>query len=210
MSHARAVDLLSSDEVKSKYIVVIGTNLEVGHGVLKSDIDARLTALSSDAIFTWLWQYEHDEDIHRYVEIFHRCSPRRSIVHSLICAALQGHRGYYLPEHLRDRITKSVVELGEETCISIGYHFDDVMRHNVYFKRFTPEMNLHQVYHTIYDTIRHGLSSIESTSSQRSISPSRNFQLPHFIQGLFSPESESSSTRQRKYAQNADEKDKEF
>ncbi|CAF4802522.1 unnamed protein product [Rotaria sp. Silwood1] len=118
MSHARAVDLLSSDEVKSKYIVVIGTNLEVGHGVLKSNIDARLTALSSDAIFTWLWQYEDDDDIRRYVEIFHRCCPRQSIVHSLICAALQGHQGYYLPEHLRSRITKSVVELDRKTPLS--------------------------------------------------------------------------------------------
>ncbi|CAF0722466.1 unnamed protein product [Adineta steineri] len=134
MSHARAVDLLSTNEVKSKYIMVIGTNLEVGHGVRKSDIDARLTALSSNAIFTWLWQYEHDDDIRRYVEIFHRCAPRQSIVHSLICAALQGHREYYVPEHLRDRITNSLVELSEETCRSIGYHFDDVMQHNIYFK----------------------------------------------------------------------------
>jgi hypothetical protein len=194
VSHARAVDLLSSDEVKSKYIVVIGTNLEVGHGVLKSDIDARLTALSSNAIFTWLWQYEDDDNVRRYVEIFHHCCPRQSIVHSLICASLQGHRGYYLPEHLRGRITKSVVELGEETCISIGYHFDDVMRHNVYFKRLTTAMNLHQVYDTIYDTISHDLSSVESGSSHRSISISQNAQLPHFIQGVFSSENKSSST----------------
>jgi hypothetical protein len=179
MSHARAVDLLSSDEVKSKYIVVIGINLEVGHDVLKSDIDARITALSSNAIFTWLWQYEHDDDVRHYVEIFHRCCPRQSIVHSLICAALQGHRGDYLPEYLRGRITKSIVELSEETCTSIGYHLNDVMRHNVYFKRLTPEMKLKQV----YDTISQGLSSAESASS-----PSQNTQLPRFVQDVFSSE----------------------
>ncbi len=48
--------------------------IEVGHGVHKSDIDARIAALSSDAIFTWLWQYAHDDDVRRYVEIFHCCS----------------------------------------------------------------------------------------------------------------------------------------
>jgi hypothetical protein len=209
MSHVRAVDLLSSDEVKWKNIVVIGPNLEVGHGVLKSDINARLTTLSSDAIFTWLWQYEHDDDVRRYVEIFHRCCPRLSIVHSLICAALDGHRGYYLPECLRGRITKSVVELSEETCISTGYYFDDIMRHNVYFKRLVPEMNLHQVYDTIYDTITHGLSSVQSAPSQKSLSLARNLPLPHFIQGFFSFENKSRSTRNEKYEQNTDEKDQE-
>ncbi|CAF1317638.1 unnamed protein product [Rotaria sordida] len=149
MSHARAVHLLSSDKVKSKYIVVIGTNLEVGHGVHKSDIDTRLTALSSHAIFTWLWQYEHDDAVRYYVDIFTRCCPRHSIVHSLICAALQGRTGYYLPEHLRSRITKSIVSIGEETCVSTGYHFDDVMRENVYFERLTPTLNLRQVHDVI-------------------------------------------------------------
>lgn len=181
MSHARAVDLLSSDEVKSKYIVVIGINLEVGHGVLKSDIDARISALSSNAIFTRLWHYEQDDDVRYYVEIFHHCCPRQSIVHSLICAALQGHRGSYLPEHLRGRITKSVVELSEETCTSIGYHFDDVMRDNVYFKQLTPEMKFKQIFDTIYDAKSQSSSSAESASS-----PSQNAQLPRFAQDVFS------------------------
>ncbi len=195
--------------MKSKYIVVIGINLEVGHGVLKSDIDARIVALSSDAIFTWLWQYEHDNDVRRYFEIFHRCCPHQSIVHSLICAALQGHKGYYLPEHLRSRISKSVVEIGEETCISIGYHFNDVMRHNVYFKRLTSEMNLNQVYDTIYEAISQDLSSVESASSQRSISSSRNVQLPCFIQSVFSSENKSFSIQKKNGEQNTDEKDQE-
>jgi hypothetical protein len=138
MSHARAVHFLSSDQVKAKYIVVIGTNIDTGHRVLQSDIDARLTTLSPVAIFKWLWKYE-DDIIHRYVDIVSRCNPQHSIVHSLICAALQGRRGYYLPEHLRGRIQKSIVELTEETCLSIGYHLDDVMRDNIYFDRLTPQ-----------------------------------------------------------------------
>ncbi|CAF1116536.1 unnamed protein product [Adineta ricciae] len=182
ISHARAVDLLSTDEVKAKYIVVIGINLEVGHDVQKSDIDARVAALSSDTIFKWLWQYEHDDDVRRYVEIFHRCSPSQSIVHSLICAALEGRRGYYLPEHLRDRIRNSVVELSDETCISIVYRLNDVMRHNVYFQRLIPEMNLNQVFDEIYDSIDDDSSSIDSTaSSQKSDSD-----VPHFIRAILS------------------------
>ncbi|CAF1136198.1 unnamed protein product [Adineta steineri] len=150
MSHARAIQLLSSNEVKSKYIAVIGTNIDCGHGVFQSDIDARLNDLSSKATFTWLWQYEHDEDIRRYVDIVSRCCPRHTIVHSLICAALQGHRGYYLPEHLRGRISKSIVPLTEATCTSTGYYLEDVMSDNVYLKELKPEMNLHQVHDTIY------------------------------------------------------------
>ncbi|UJR24734.1 hypothetical protein I4U23_006108 [Adineta vaga] len=113
MSHARAVQLLSSNEIKSKYIVVIGTNIDVGHGIIQSDIDARLTALAPSAVFTWLLQYEYDEDVRHYVEIVNHCQPAHTIVHSLVCAALQGHRGYYLPDHLRSRINKSRVPLSK-------------------------------------------------------------------------------------------------
>jgi len=160
MSHARAVQLLSSKEIKSKYIAVIGTNIDVGHGVLQSDIDARLNDLSSSTVFTWLWQYEQDDDIHRYVDIVSRCCPRHTIVHSLICAALQGRRGYYLPEHLVGRIYESLVQLSEETCVSIRYHFDDVIRDNIYFERLTPEMNLNEVHNIIYGTNDNVLSSM--------------------------------------------------
>jgi hypothetical protein len=152
MSHARAVQLLSLDEVKSKYIAVIGTNIDVGHGVIQSDIDARLNALSSKAVLSWLWRYEDDDDIRRYMDIVSRCSPRHTIVHSLVCAALQGHRGYYLPEHLRQRIHKSIVPLTEETCRSTKYHFDDVMCDNVYLERLEPKMNLNQVLDVIYSS----------------------------------------------------------
>jgi hypothetical protein len=188
MSHARAVQLLSSEEVKSKYIVVIGINLEVGHGVLKSDIDARVTSLSSRAIFTWLWKYEHDDDVRCYVETFYRCCPRHSIVHSLICAALEGRTGDYLPEHLRARITKSVVQLSEETCVSIGYHFDDVIRDNVYFKRLTPESNLNQVYDIIFSTKGNRLSNLETSSTPRSISLAHNSWFSHLMQYVGSAE----------------------
>jgi hypothetical protein len=151
MSHVRAVQLLSSNEVKSKYIIVIGTNIEIGHDVLQSDIDARITALSSNAIFSWPWRYDDDDDIRRYVNIVSRCRPRHSIVHSLLSAALQGQIGYYLPEHLYGRIDQSKVLLNEETCTSIGYHFDNVIRDNVYLERLMPDMNLNQVHDIIYN-----------------------------------------------------------
>ena len=151
MSHARAVQLLSSNEVKSKYIAVVGTNIDVGHGVIQSDIDDRLAALAPGAVFTWPFQYEHDEHVRHYAEIVSRCSPSHTIVHSLVCAALQGHRGYYLPDHLKSRIHKSLVPLTDATCVCTGYHFDDVMRDNVYLERLEPRMNLKQVYNTIYN-----------------------------------------------------------
>lgn len=184
MTHARAVDFLTENEVKSKYIVVIGVNLEVGHGVLKSDIDARLTALSSDAIFTWLWQYEKDVDVRHYVEIFQRCRPHRSIVHSLISAALQGHRGYYLPEHLRSRITKSVIDLSEQTCLSIAYHFDDVVRHCVYFKRLLPQMYLNQAHNVIYTSISRNRASSEPQSQKVETVKSQDKKIPFFAQSI--------------------------
>jgi len=200
MSHARAVQLLSSNEVKSKYIVVISTNIDVGHGVFQSDIDARLTALAPRAIFTWLWQYEYDEDVRRYVAIFSRCCPQHSIVHSLICAALEGHRGYYLPEHLHSRIRKSIVPLTEETCISTGYHFDDVMRDNVYLERLKPKMNLKQVHDTIYSMKANVLSSVnieQAASSQKSISFHQNSWLSRVIPCICSTKTRSSSLRKR-------------
>ena len=180
MSHARAVHFLSSDQVKEKYIVVIGTNVDTGHGVLQSDIDTRLTSLSSVAAFKWLWKNE-DEIIRRYVDIVARCSPQHTIVHSLVCAALEGRRGYYLPEHLRSRIHKSIVELTEETCLSTGYHFDDVMHDNIYFDRLAPEMNLAIVHKTIYNTIPEVTIVDKNASSQRSTLTARKTRLSNLL-----------------------------
>lgn len=149
MSHARAVQLLSPEEVREKYLAVIGTNIDVGHGVLQADIDARLTSLAPSAVFTWPWDAKHDENVRRYAEIVSRCQPAQSIVHSLVCAALEGHRGYYLPEHLRSRIHQSRVSLTDQTCVFTNYRFDDVMRDNVYLHRLAPSMNLEQVHQTI-------------------------------------------------------------
>jgi hypothetical protein len=93
-----------------------------------------------------------------------------------------------LPEHLRGRIPKSIVELSEQTCLSIGYHFDDIMRHNVYFKQLTPKMKFKQIHNVIYDSIDQNSTSVKSASSQRSISSSRNSQLPCFAQDISSSE----------------------
>jgi hypothetical protein len=192
MSHARAVHFLSSDQVKAKYIVVIGTNIDTGHGVLQSDIDARLATLSPSAVFKWLWEYE-DDIIIRYVDIVYHCNPQHSIVHSLVCAALQGRRGYYLPEHLRSRIHKSIVQLSEETCLSIGYHFDDVMRDNIYFDRLTPEMNLKKVRDTIYST----KAKDKTESSQRSTSTSGKSRFSSLISCVSSSKKRSSSSSRK-------------
>jgi hypothetical protein len=196
MSHARAVHFLSSNQVKAKYIFVIGTNIDIGHGVLQSDIDARLATLSSSTVFKWLWQYE-DDNVRRYVDIVSHCNPQHSIVHSLICAALEGQRGYYLPEHLRGRIHKSIVPLNEETCLSIGYYFDDVMRDNIYFDRLTPEMNLKKVHETIYSR-KLKLTNVEKTaSSQRSRSTSRKSECSRLISCVSCSKKGSSSSRKK-------------
>lgn len=201
MSHARAIHFLSSNEVKLKYIVVIGTNIDVGHGVLQSDIDARLISLSPYVVFKWLWEYKSDDYVHRYVDIVSRCNPCHSIVHSLVCAALQGHRGNYLPKHLHSRIDKSIVELSEETCVSICYHLNDVMRDNIYFDQLTLEMNLHEVHQIIYSTKRNVSSSVETkgtASSHKSISNPQNSWFSHLLSCVFSPRNRSSLSQEEK------------
>jgi hypothetical protein len=191
MSHARAVHFLSSDQVKEKYIVVIGTNIDTGHRVLQSDIDARLTSLSPVTAFKWLWEYE-DDIIRRYIDIVARCNPQHTIVHSLVCAALEGRRGYYLPEHLRSRIHESIVELTEETCLSIGYHLDDVMCDNIYFDLLAPEMDLVTVHKTIYNMDAEVTTVDKKESSQRSTPTSKKSRLSSLIACISSSKKRSS------------------
>jgi hypothetical protein len=194
MSHARAVQLLSSNEVKSRYLAVIGTNVDVGHKVLQSDIDARLAALSPYAVYTWLWQYEYDDNVRRYVDIFSRCCPRHSIVHSLVCAALKGERGYYLPEHLRGRIHKSLVDLSEQTCISTSYHLDDVLRENIYLEQLTPQMNLKEVHDAIYSVKR----NVSSSAKFKKTESSQKSKLSDHLSCVCSTKNKSSSERKKK------------
>ncbi|CAF1669033.1 unnamed protein product, partial [Didymodactylos carnosus] len=135
--------------IKKKYLGAVGTNIDTGHDVLQQDIDNRLKALKNSILLTWTWELQN-EYVKQYYDIFQKCEPTHSIVHSLICSALEGHRGSYIPEHLNKRVTKSKVLLSDATKIAYLFDLDDVASQVIYLNKFKLSMKLDNIYDTIY------------------------------------------------------------
>ena len=67
-----------------------------------------------------------------YYQIVNDSRIDKSIVNCLICSALEGKRGYHVPEKLKYRIQKNNVEIDELMITFVKYHLKDVSDRNLY------------------------------------------------------------------------------
>ena len=91
MMHLKAISTL---QISNKFVCAIGLNIDVGHGIIESELIHRLTELClNNIILNEIILNDNDDN------------PNRSIVQSLIISAIYGHRGYYIHKFL----TKSIM-----------------------------------------------------------------------------------------------------
>ena len=121
MMHLKAVTGLNN--VLNKIVLAIGLNIEIGDGVLQSSLDKRINELEEKKIMLdkKLLNY-NDECVKKYCDCVLQPKPLTSTVQNLIVCAILGHRGYYVPEHLKYKIEENVICLMDQTCTL--YHFD--------------------------------------------------------------------------------------
>ena len=128
MMHIRAVMELP---IENKYICAIGMPCDIGHGVIRKELEIRLEEIEGMIVEKKQWSLD-DENVQEYHRIFRDSNPSNSIVHSLICAALEDHRGFYTPEHLRRRISESVVEIDSLMLTFVIYNMPPLYREVLY------------------------------------------------------------------------------
>jgi len=124
MMHLKA---LISIDIKYKYILAIGVNVDTAHGVVQDDINNRLNTLeSSHVMMSKEYLMLSNPSVKFYYDVVKKCHPVNTIVHSLVISALEGHRGLYTPAHLKLRIKKSKVPLLDQTCTLYQFDFNKI------------------------------------------------------------------------------------
>ena len=81
-----------------------------------------------------LW-YLDDPHVKAYYDIVQKSKPENTIVQSFVCSALEGRRGYYIPQHLKKRISESTVKLTDLMITFIMCDYDSLYETILYLDR---------------------------------------------------------------------------
>lgn len=93
---------LLSIKAKNKYIMAIGVNIDTAHRIIQDELDNRLIDIDkSGALIYQEYLNLSNNDVKFYYNTVKKSCPINTIVHSLIISALDGHRGFYTPDHLK-------------------------------------------------------------------------------------------------------------
>jgi len=149
MSHLKAVLPL---KISEKYVAALGVNIDCGHGVIQAELDKRLADMerSGTMIFSKPLTIQ-DAPAAYFADLLSRCCPTRSIVQSLVVAAMEGHRGLYTPEHLKKRIGANKVPLSEQTATLFMFQLEKLASEILYLDHLKPEHNFIHIAAVISD-----------------------------------------------------------
>lgn len=141
MMHLKVANSLA---IKEKYIMAVGVDLDMAHRVTLYDLETRLKDLEPLKVSEERWNLS-DPSVAKYKEIFYKCQPINSIVHSLVVATLDGHSGTYLPPHLKGRIDENKIELNPRICTAFTYDMDKLAQSIVYLGDLMDDMDSDKV-----------------------------------------------------------------
>eukprot|EP00759_Apiculatamorpha_spiralis_P013373 PhF_6_TR20014/c0_g1_i1/m.29232 len=140
MMHLRAV---IDFPVPYQYIMCIGANVDLGHGVIQRDLDQRLSDLRASGIML-AEEGPLDIKVHPHAKQYHQIvmnsKPMLTIVQSLASAGMEGHRGLYTPPHLVPRIKANKVPITDQTCTLFLFDMKGVAREVNYLRLLHPSM----------------------------------------------------------------------
>ena len=143
MMHLKA---LKDFKIK-KYVCAIGMTCDCRR-LPVSELEERLEYLEQYCYLRNVWSLE-DPNVKKYYDIFNNSDTSNSIVHSLICARLEGKTGKYLPKQLKSRIKENDIELDDLIITFVKYNYDDLIKDFEYINDLEDEMTLKQVDHVI-------------------------------------------------------------
>lgn len=138
MMHMKAVSYL---DIQNKYLCAVGMNVDVGHGVIETELIERLDELEKNNILLEKKVWSFDE---KYIKNYYDISKKlgnKSIVHTLVCASLEGNCGNFLPLCIKKRVKKSIVELSILTKTFCTFNFEELIKSIIYFNYIQINMN---------------------------------------------------------------------
>jgi hypothetical protein len=141
MMHLKVINNLN---IREKYVMAIGVDVDVAHGVKLDDLIKRLEQLDKYKVDEKLLKL-NNQNVIKYTDAVKSCQPTNSIVQSLIIASLEGHTGHYTPNHLKRRIKKNRINLNSRVCTAYIYPLSKIASDVKYLDKIEESMNTDQV-----------------------------------------------------------------
>lgn len=163
MMHMKAIESLPFTH---KYLCAIGANVDTGHGVYEHELLQRIINLENNKIILKkeIWDIDNVY-VKEYYQIVQKSNPKNSIVHSLICASLDGKEGFHIPANLSERISESIVYLSNLTKTFLIFDFNRLIETIKYFNMLCVNMTQTELDYVIeeYHTMKNCTNNIISS-----------------------------------------------
>lgn len=127
----------------NKFVCGIGLSVDC-NTVLRNELDDRLTYLRKNGILISEFQIT-DKRFEKYIDVVYKSQPEKTIVHSLICAKLEGHSGKYTPPNLKKRIGQNNVELDDLITLFVTCDYNKLYEDNLYVKNIDDNMDTDEI-----------------------------------------------------------------
>jgi len=123
-----------------KYVCAIGLTCDCA-SLPVEELEERLSYLSRYLLEEEIWTLE-DENVKKYHNIITNSDFDQSntIVHSLICARLEGKSGKYIPKVLKSRISENKIELNDLIVTFVMYNYNDLIKDFVYLHKLKDDL----------------------------------------------------------------------
>lgn len=122
-----------NSNVKNKFLYCLGYNVDKFHGVSDHDFLKNTADLIKNNYFIGAYMLnKKDESTQKYIDIFMKCDPEKSIVNSHIVAAIQGHFGNYCPDWLNERLANQELYIHPLMALYWIYELDGIYKNLKY------------------------------------------------------------------------------
>lgn len=143
MLHLRAV---ADVPAQHKAIVSVGANVDCGHGVVPGELDQRLETLQNNTgggavLFREFLSLDRDDAAY-YHRVVSKCLPAWTVTHSLVKAAIEGHRGTYTENVDFEKSGRSIVPITDLTATLYGFHLKAVASQVRYLSSLKPSSDM--------------------------------------------------------------------
>jgi len=140
MMHLKAILELP---IQNKYACAVGMPCDCS-SLPRKELLQRLEELEDILLEKKVWSLQN-ENITRYYQIVNDSRIDKTIVNCLICSALEGKKGYYLPEKLKYRIKKNNVEIDELMRTFVKYNLKNLSDRILYLDELKGDHNIDKI-----------------------------------------------------------------
>ena len=145
MMHIAALQSLKAN----KYVCAIGLTCDCTR-LSTIELQERLNYLNKYLIEEEVWSLG-DENVRKYYDIVTNSDfdQSQTIVHSLICARLEGKSGKYIPKVLKSRISENKIELDDMIITFVMYDYNNLIKDFEYLHKLKSSSNCLEIDETI-------------------------------------------------------------